>query len=221
MNQVATRNPVQELLSYLDNRLPDFKLVSAVENEEKFARIMKNAILRDPEIAQASPKSVFLECQKACYDGVMLDGREAVLTRFKTNRRVNENGKWRDNWVLEVAYIPMVRGIQKRIRNTGLIAVWEVSVVYQKEAEPGPNGAKLFTFTKVPADVRHEPYTLGDPGPIIGAYSYVKFKDGSTSIEFMRKDQIDGIMGRTKSKKPDGTVTGPWATDYGRWPARQ
>lgn len=207
---VVTHTPAQALIEYLDNRMPDFKSVSAVENPEKFARIMKNAILRDPEIAQATPKSVFLECQKACYDGVMLDGREAVLTRFKTNKRVKEGGQWRDNWVVEVAYIPMVQGIQKRVRNTGEIAAWAVEVVHQLDVEEG-----RFTYTRAPiAEIRHEPTVMGNPGPIVGAYSYVRFKDGSTSIEFMRRDQLEGIMQRTKSKRTDGSITGPWATDF-------
>ena len=40
--------------------------------------MMNNAILKDPQIAEASPTSVFAECQKAASDGLVLDGREAV-----------------------------------------------------------------------------------------------------------------------------------------------
>jgi recombination protein RecT len=201
---IATR-PAQ-LVNYLERRVDDFKAVSTVQDPARFMRILKNAVMRDPLIAEATEQSVFLECQKACQDGLMLDGREAVLTRFRSRRKDN-NGSWHD--VVEVAYIPMVRGIRKLVMRSGQIKVWSVELVHRLDVEEG-----RFKYTRAPvAEIRHEPTVIGDPGPVVGCYSYVEFKDGGTSIEYMRVDQLDAIMARTKSKKQDGTITGPWATD--------
>lgn len=217
MNQLTTqtRERSQQLASFLEAKADDFRSVMVIE-PERFLRMVKNSILRDPLISEATTQSVFLECMKAAADGLVLDGREATLTRFKTNKRQRVNGKWEDNWQTEVAYIPMVAGIMKRVRNSGEIQAWTVGLVYEKEYETG-----RFSYVAAPvAELRHEPIIIGERGPVVAAYSAVRLKDGSFHYELMRRDELDAIKQRTKSKKTvkeggeDKTViTGPWATD--------
>jgi len=219
MNQLSTQAQAKErsqkLAEFLDNKADDFKSVMVIE-PGRFMRMVKNSILRDPQIAEATTQSVFLECMKAAADGLVLDGREATLTRFKTNKRIKKDGRWVDNWQTEVAYIPMVAGIMKRVRNSGEIQSWRVGLVYQKEYETGK-----FNYVAAPVeDMRHEPIIVGERGPVVAAYSAVRLKDGSIHYEVMRRDELDAIKNRTKSKKTitengqDKTViTGPWATD--------
>src|SRR5690606_30511212 len=151
---------------------------------------------RDPQIAEASTQSVFLECQKAIADGLVLDGREAALTRFYSKDGV------------QVVYIPVVAGIMKRVRNSGEVASWSAELVYQNEYESG-----RFVY-KAGADphIHHEPIIVGDRGPVVAAYSAVKLKDGTYSYEVMNIDQLNGIRNRTKSKRKDGSIAGPWQT---------
>lgn len=199
-NAVATTNKAVALAQYLDTRKDDFAAVSLVD-PEKFMRTVKNALMKDPQIAEASTQSVFLECQKAIADGLVLDGREAALTRFKTKRG--------NDWVTEVVYIPMVAGIMKRVRNSGEVASWSAELVYEKEYETG-----RFVY-KAGADphIHHEPIIVGERGPVVAAYSAVKLRDGTYSYEVMNIDQLNGIRNRTKSKRKDGSIAGPWQTD--------
>lgn len=219
MNQVAKteeRGRQHQLADYLQTKADDFKAVMVIE-PERFLRMVKNAVLKDPKIAEATTQSVYLECMKAAADGLVLDGREATLTRFVTNKRVQENGRWVDNWQTEVAYIPMVAGIMKRVRNSGEITAWTVGLVYMKEYEQG-----LFSYTAAPvADLRHTPIIIGDRGPVVAAYSAVRLRDGTMHYEVMRLDELNAIKNRTKSKKTinkgkdneEIVITGPWATD--------
>lgn len=199
-NAVATTNKAVALAQYLDTRKDDFAAVSLVD-PEKFMRTVKNALMKDPQIAEASTQSVFLECQKAIADGLVLDGREAALTRFKTKRG--------NDWVTEVVYIPMVAGIMKRVRNSGEVASWSAELVYEKEYETG-----RFVY-KAGADphIHHEPIIVGERGPVVAAYSAVKLRDGTYSYEVMNIDQLNSIRNRTKSKRKDGSIAGPWQTD--------
>lgn len=199
-NAVATTNRASALAEYLSTRKQDFAAVSVID-PDKFMRTVKNCIMRDPLIAEASTQSVFLECQKAIADGLVLDGREAALTRFKTKRG--------DEWVTEVVYIPMVAGIMKRVRNSGDVASWSAELVYEKEYETG-----RFVY-KAGADphIKHEPIIVGERGPVVAAYSAVKLRDGTYSFEVMNIDQLNAIRSRTKSKRKDGSITGPWASD--------
>ena len=195
-NAVATKSKAVALATFLDSKKSDFAAVSLVD-PEKFMRTVKNALMKDPQIAEASTQSVFLECQKAIADGLVLDGREAALTRFYSKDGV------------QVVYIPMVAGIMKRVRNSGEVASWAAELVYQNEYETG-----RFVY-KAGADphIHHEPIIVGERGPVVAAYSAVKLRDGTYSYEVMNIDQLNGIRNRTKSKRKDGSIAGPWQTD--------
>lgn len=188
-NAVATTKS-RDLVSFMEKKKPDFAAVSLVD-PDKFFRVFKNALIKDPKIAEASPQSVYLECQKAVADGLVLDGREAALTRFNTKDGV------------QVAYIPMVAGIMKRVRNTGEVAAWSAELVYEEEDK-----TERFRY-RAGADphIHHEPIIIGKRGPVVAAYSAVKLRDGSYSYEVMTVEQMDRIRKRSKAQN------GPWATD--------
>lgn len=188
-NLPAEKPKTVQLVEFLDSRKQDFNDVLTV-NPERFMRTLKNAILRDPKIAEASKQSVFLEVQKACADGLMLDGREAALTRFNSKDGV------------QVAYIPMVSGIMKRVRNSGEIRSWSCELVYEKEHE-----TERFKYVASPAHLYHEPILVGERGKVVAAYSAVQLKDGSFHYEVMTVDQMNAIRRRSKAQN------GPWSTD--------
>lgn len=198
------------LVEYFESRKPDFaSLMESADQVDRFMRVMKNALIRDPQIAEASATSVFLECQKCAQDGLVLDGREAVLTRFKTNRREKVGNAWKDNWVMEVVYVPMIRGKQKIVSQSPQIADWHTGLVYEKEYEAG-----MFDYEAGDTPrLKHKPLLVGERGPVVIAYSVVRLRSGVVKIEVMTRGQLDRIKSRTKSKKQDGTITGPWATD--------
>lgn len=204
-----------QLADFLESKVEDFRQVANVDSQ-RFMKMVKNAILRDPEIAEASARSVYLECMKAAADGLVIDGREAALVRFKTNKRKKVGNQWQDNWQTEVAYIPMVAGIMKRVRNSGEIASWSVELVFENEYKSG-----RFEYRAAPDPyIRHDPLIVGDRGPVVAAYSAVRLRDGSYHYEVMTRDQLDSIKGRTKSRKKKNVngeqveeITGPWATD--------
>lgn len=206
-----------KLSNFLEEKAADFREVATVD-PERFMRVVKNAIIRDPEIAEASMQSVYLETMKAMNDGLVIDGREAALTRFKSNKRKKnpQSGQWEDNWQTEVVYIPMMAGIMKRVRASGEIKAWTVELVYEEEYNQG-----RFRYTAAPDPlITHEPIIVGGRGPVVAAYSAVKLADGSHHYEVMTRDQLEAIKHRTKSKRTkrvgnnDVTeITGPWATD--------
>lgn len=175
--------------------------------KQAFIRLAKNAIIRDPKIAEADTQSVFLEVCKAAQDGLVLDGREAVLTRFNTKKG--------NDWVVQVAYIPMIAGIKKRVMNSKMIKSWSIGLVYENEMkiDPETGRSRFQYFAGDDPRIHHEPIIIGDRGSIVAAYSSAKLSDGSFHHEVMTIKQLHAIKARTKSKKQDGTITGPWATD--------
>lgn len=57
--------------------------------------------------------------------------------------------------------------------------------------------------------IRHVP-ALTNRGNLIGVYAIVEMTDGTKEIEFMNRQEIDTIRGRSKTAS-----AGPWVTDYG------
>lgn len=210
--QVAARANSVELVEWVEARRDQIATLFERHGDvDAFVRILKNAIIRDPQIAEADKQSVFLEVQKAAQDGLVLDGREAALVRFRARRK---NGTQWENYT-SVVYIPMILGIQKRARNTGTVASWSAALVYRKEAVD-----QRFRFWRddLGMHLLHQPMIPaidGEPGEVVAAYSAVRLKDGSVDYELMSVEELDGIMGRTRSKDKDGKIVGPWASDRG------
>ncbi len=201
-NATALTERRNELVAFFETKKDTFQpLMESPAAAERFMRVVKNAILRDPQIAEASTQSVFLECQKCAADGLVLDGREAVLTRFKTKRG--------NDWQTEVVYVPMIKGLQKLVSQAPQILDWTTGLVYENELKQG-----LFDYQAGDTPIlKHKPIIFGERGPVVAAYSVVRMRSGVVKIEVMTRGQLDKIKNRTKSKKQDGTLTGPWASD--------
>jgi len=215
--QIAARSAAT-LIDVFERKQPEMeKMLDGTISIDRFMRIVKNAILKDPEVAEADPTSVFLEVQKAAQDGLVLDGREAVLTRFKGQKKFRDPVSGKEEWrtVVNVAYIPMIAGIKKRVMNSGMIKSWSVNLVYERELDVDKElGRRRFAYYAGDNPrIEHEPIIFGDKGDIVAAYSAAKMSDGTYHHEVMTIAQLRAIKSRTKSKKQDGTITGPWATD--------
>lgn len=212
MTKEITVTNAQKLAGMLDDKASDLgSVLHKGVSLQTFIRIMKNAIIVNPSIADANHTSIYIECQKAAQDGLVIDNREAALLVYNTNKRTKDNnGKWVDNWSKECTYIPMVAGVIKRVRSSGMIKSWQVQVVYEEEAIQG-----LFKYQAGDnPHIDHQPIIYGERGPIVAAYSSVKLADGTFHHEVMSVEDINKIRDRTKSKKRDGTIIGPWVDDY-------
>lgn len=159
------------------------------------------AVLHNPKLVEADRRTFFAALRKAAGDGLVPDGREAVLNVYNT--KVKESGG-NFRWVKKVEYLPMVGGLVKKLYESGEITYLDAAVVYQKDS---------FRFRRGDAaSLEHEPY-LGaeDPGPIIAAYCVVKLKNGEIKREVMPWRDIEKVRAASKSGEDD---KGPWVT----WP---
>lgn len=171
---------------------------------DRFIRTTVTSVQMKPELLYADRKSLMAACMRAAQDGLLPDGREAVLNIYDTKVKVWENNREVERWVPMVQYLPMVRGILKVMRNSGEIAHIDAAAVYEKDH---------FRFTRGDdPKIEHEPY-LGedDPGKIIAAYIIVRLTNGECHREVMPRRDIEKT--RTASKNPDGKNS-PWTKWY-------
>ena len=144
----------------------------------RFMRTVSNLLQTHAQSARllaADRQSLFNACQKAAGDGLLLDGREAVLTVFHESKSNTD----------KVTYMPMVQGLVKLARNSSEISNIVAEVVYDKDEfiyRPGIEEQPL-----------HKPDWFGERGKPIGAYAVVTTKDNEKIVSVLARDRILAI----------------------------
>jgi recombination protein RecT len=154
---------------------------------DRFVRVGMTCFQNYPDLIKCTKHSLWNAFMKCAGDGLLPDGRESVILPFKT--------KVKDRYELIATYIPMIAGIRKKVRNSGVMADWFAEVVHQKDEFDFQRGTENF--------LRHKQSLEADRGPIIAAYSVAFLKDGQGySFDLMSKSEVDRI--RNLSKSPEG-----------------
>ena len=158
---------------------------------ERFARTIVTAVQMEPKLLAADRRSLVAACMKAAQDGLLLDGREAGLSLY--NDRASN--------CQTVAYMPMVNGILKKIRQSGEISSIRAHVVYEGDEFNFQLGDDESIF--------HKP-KLAKQGNPIAAYAIAKFKDGDIQREVMSLAEIEKIRA-----KATGIGKACWTNSWG------
>lgn len=182
-NQVAKIKPIDEVRGNLVKMQDQFQMALPKQiNPDRFVRVVMTAVGQNPALLQASRQTLYASCMKAAQDGLLPDGREAALVMF---------GR-------DVAYMPMVGGILKKVRNSGELSTITSQVVHKEDRF-------RFWIDSDGEHLDHEPLMFGQRGEAIGVYALAKTKDGAVYIEVMDKSQIMAVRGASRAK------TGPWS----------
>jgi recombination protein RecT len=158
-----TQEPAKKVVLPIDKVRQDFTKLSAELSSclpsnvsaEKFIRVTMTAIQGTPKLLDCDRKSLFSSALKCASDGLLPDGREAVLIAQKNN---------------VVRYMPMVAGICKRARNSGEVLTIDAKVVYENDSYDSWTDEKGAHFTHRIA--------RGERGNPILTYAYALTKDG-------------------------------------------
>lgn len=178
---------MDEVRSSITQMAPQFKAALPPQvTPEKFMRVVLTAIQQSPGLLDCDRKSLYGAAMKAAQDGLLPDGREAAFVKFKD----------------QVAYMPMVGGILKKVRNSGELLSLTSQIVYERD--------KFKYFIDMDGEhLEHEPLMFSDRGQPIGAYAIAKTKDGGIYIEVMTRDQIESVRKVSRAKD-----SGPWNSDF-------
>jgi len=152
---------------------------------ERFVRTAITAVGMNPNLLRTDRRSLLGACMNAAQDGLLLDGREAVLVIYKNKTQ----------------YMPMVAGILKKVRQSGQISTIAAHVVYEKD-----------TFDYQLGDderIYHKPNILHDRGKPVAVYCIARTIDGGAFREVMSTAQVEKIRMRSPSAN-----NGPWVTDW-------
>lgn len=146
--------------------------------------VFKNALLsalnKDAELYDCNRGSLLLAAARAAADGLMPDGHEAAIVRYKDKAQ----------------YLPMVAGVIKRMYQSGGVSAVQAFVVYKNDEFEILGGTE-------PA-LRHKP-TLGPRGELVCAYATATTPNGGSTFEFLHSEDIAKIRRASRS-----SAKGPW-----------
>ena len=219
MNAVANVGQFKQALTHFEGQIASVSQQLAVSlpshiSIDKFQRTLMAAVKADPELLKADRASLINACEKAALDGLLPDKREAALVIFKRNYK-DAQGAWQQS--LDVAYMPMVYGLRKKILQSGEVTDITAKVVYRREVEEG-----AFIYEEgTEAMLRHRPLLdLSEDDAkdenIVAVYSMATYKDGTKSYEVMRRFEVDKVRessqtGATRDRKGQPRrSSGPW-----------
>lgn len=155
---------------------------------DAFVRVLVNALMKNDVLWEVDRRSLKIAAMQAAEDGLMADGEEGAIVPFK------EDGVPKARW------LPMIRGIRRKVLASGEIAKWEVRLVRAGE----PFRIRYGTDSII----EHEPLLdeNAHKRPVIGAYSIVRFKGAGDSyeFEFMTIGEVEQIRAKSRAKH------GPW-----------
>ena len=182
--EVAKRNPAQELRLALDKMKPEFTYVLPQGvSPDRFVRTIMTAVQADNNLLDANRKTLFAAAMHAAQDGLLPDGRQGAFVLYKR----------------DVQWMPMIRGIIQKAREGGDIATLSARVVYENDR-----------FEYVLGDderIVHEP-TMKQRGKLVACYAIAKMKDGEVEREVMTAEDVDAVRGISRAKN------GPWAGPF-------
>lgn len=157
---------------------------------DRFVRTIVTAVQLQPELLAVDRRTLISSCMKAAQDGLLLDGREAGLGVYNDRRNGGQM----------VAYLPMVGGILKKIRQSGEISSIRAHVVNQGDE---------FDFELGDTERIHHKPSLCAPGDPVAVYAIAKFKDGDIQREVMSRAQVERIRA-----KATGIGKACWASEW-------
>jgi phage RecT family recombinase len=149
---------------------------------ERFQSTVIQAVMHNRKLLDCNRASLIQSCFKAANDGLVLDGREAALVEFYDGKQGRS-----------VQYLPMIGGIRRLARQSGVVRNWEVFAV-------GINDGFRYTLGDYPA-IDHEP-SLDDPGELRAVYSIVTLRSGGDtdiSREVMSRTACERIRNRSSA----------------------
>ncbi len=177
-------NALQEIRHNLTAMKDQFKMALPTHiAPDKFIRVLQTAINNNQNLANANRISLYAACMQAAQDGLLPDGKESALVMFKDR----------------VAYMPMVSGILKKVRNSGELLSITSQIIFK-------NDDFKFYVDENGEHLHHTPNLFSERGDVIGAYAIAKTKDGGIYIEVMSMEQLESV--RKVSRSAD---SGPWA----------
>ena len=189
-------SPVQQMQGMIASRKSEHaKMLPEHIKVDTFERAANNALMRNPEIADCDPTSVYDALMRCSQDGLIPDGREAHINVF------NSKGQ------KKAQYQPMIDGVLKRLRQSGLVDSVAAKAVFEGDEFD-------YWFDEMGEHIKYRPdFNAGGNRQFKLVFAYAKLKGGEMVVEVMPKSEVDRVKAASRS---GNSQYSPWANWYDR-----
>ncbi len=162
---------------------------------DRFVRTAMTVVQMNPDLLLCTPTSLFGSIMLAAKDGLLPDGKEAVIQPY--NVKVSKPNEKPERWEKQAQYMPMVKGLIQIMYRSGDVAMVDGVAVYEKDA---------FEYERGDAPrIYHKPYMgVDEPGPIVAAYCVIKLTNGEVKREVMMRRDLLKVREASKAAKGPG-----------------
>jgi recombination protein RecT len=195
------------VLGQLEQRRDELSAVLPPDQPfEAFHATINQALRANPDLLDATSTSLINACVKAGYDGLRVDGKEAIIT--VDNVKIKERGK-PDRWEKQARYMPMYQGLVQQVLRGGLVKGCSARVVHKNDIfdyELGTGGY-----------IRHKPPRSGDRGPMEAVYNIALLPSGQELFEIMFETDVLEVQKSSRSgwNATENKPTGVWLKHKG------
>jgi recombination protein RecT len=175
-NRLMSEDVKKELVMVLPPQMP----------VERFQRVAITALNKTPELVTCNRQSLYNSFMLAAQDGLLPDGREAAIVPYK------------NHGVPTATYMPMVRGLLKKIRNSGELKSIVANVVH--EGDPF-----RYWVDEGGEHLLHEPILADEKRKVTFVYALAKTKDDGVFITVMSRREVEEVRAVSKAGG-----SGPW-----------
>lgn len=170
---------------------------------DRFVRTALTVVQMNPELLTCTPTSLFGSIMLAAKDGLLPDGKEAVIQSYNVKIK-GQNGQ-QDRWEKQAQYMPMVKGLIQIMYRTGDVSMVDGVAVYEKDHFEYDRGDS--------PRIVHRPYMGMDaPGQIVAAYCVIKLTNGEVKREVMMRRDLMKV--REASKAANGPGWTKWEDQF-------
>lgn len=203
--QQARTDDMRTVVATIDHQREKYVgILPSDMNWDDFRNAFLIAVQINPRLLDADRNSLWLALQRAAGDGLKPDGREGALVIFGDDDEDGNPSQAKGK--KKVVWMPMVWGLCKLVRNTGIVKTIRAQLVYKGETFviSDANGQRSYTHTRDFGADEIDDSTAN----IIAAYSIIEYKNGDWDIEPMSRRRIDRVKAISRAKK------GPWGPWY-------
>ena len=144
---------------------------------QKFVRTAHSYLLQNMNLLNTDRRTLYDAFMKCAIDGLLPDGREAAIVAYGD----------------KAAYLPMVAGICKKVRQSGEIKTFNALIVHKND--------EFKYWVDEMGEHFHHKINYEEPGDPILTYAYASTKDDGFYFEMMTEKQMDQIEKMSKTNK--------------------
>lgn len=195
----VSNSPAKQILKYIDDKKGEISgACSGGVSFQSLRAAFCTAMMRNPDVVQCDLNSIILACMNAAKVGLDPNGLHNSAY-FEVRNNKQKNGTYLKQLQLQIGY----GGLIELVKRSGDVVDIKAEVVYEGERIEVLGGSTGQITHCIDFEIRN----TSSAEKIIGAYCIITYKDGTTHIEVLSKEEMERSKEMSRAAQKG---FGPW-----------